>query len=43
MLVISYIRDHREEVIERLSIKNFTNVALIDEILKLEEIMKERE
>ncbi len=37
MLVISYIRDHREEVIERLSIKNFTNVALIDEILKLDD------
>ena len=37
MLVISYIRDHREEVIERLSIKNFTNIALIDEILKLDD------
>ena len=37
MLVISYIRDHREEVIERLSIKNFNNVALIDEILKLDD------
>ena len=37
MLVISYIRDHREEVIERLSIKNFTNVALIDEILNLDD------
>ena len=37
MLVISYIREHREEVIERLAIKNFTNVALIDEILKLDD------
>ena len=37
MLVLSYIRDHKEEVIERLSIKNFTNVALIDEILKLDD------
>ena len=37
MLVLSYIRDHKEEVIERLSIKNFNNVALIDEILKLDD------
>lgn len=37
MLVISYIREHRDEVIERLAIKNFTNVALIDEILKLDD------
>jgi seryl-tRNA synthetase len=37
MLVISYIREHRDEVIERLSIKNFNNVALIDEILKLDD------
>ena len=35
MLVISYIREHRDEVIERLSIKNFTNVELIDEINEL--------
>lgn len=37
MLVISYIREHKEEVIERLSIKNFKNFALIDEILKLDD------
>ena len=37
MLVLSYIRDHKEEVIERLSIKNFNNVALIDEILALDD------
>ena len=37
MLVISYIRDHKEEVIERLSIKNFNNTALIDEILRLDD------
>lgn len=37
MLVISYIRDHKEEVIERLSVKNFKNIGLIDEILDLDD------
>lgn len=37
MLVLSYIRDHKEEVIERLSIKNFNNVTLIDEVLRLDD------
>lgn len=37
MLVISYIRDHKEEVIERLSVKNFKNIGLIDEILVLDD------
>ena len=37
MLVISYIRDHKEEVIERLSVKNFKNIGLIDEILALDD------
>lgn len=37
MLVISYIREHKEEVINRLSIKNFTRFELIDEILELDD------
>ena len=37
MLVVSYIREHKDEVIERLSIKNFKNFELIDEILKLDD------
>ena len=37
MLVVSYIREHKEEVIERLSIKDFTNTELIDEILRLDD------
>lgn len=37
MLLISYIRDNKQEVIERLSVKNFHNVDLIDEIIKLDD------
>jgi len=38
MLQLQYIKEHREEIIERLSIKNVTNVEeRIDEILTLDE------
>ncbi|MCQ2314430.1 MAG: serine--tRNA ligase [Bacteroidales bacterium] len=37
MLVISYIREHKEEVIERLKIKNFTRFELLDEIIALDD------
>ena len=37
MLTVQYIRENKEEVIERLSIKNFSNFALIDEVLQLDE------
>ena len=37
MLTIPYIREHKEECIERLSIKNFTRFELLDEILSLDE------
>lgn len=37
MLHISYIREHKEECINRLSIKNFTKFELLDEILSLDE------
>jgi len=34
MLELSYIREHREDVIQRLGIKNFKPVVLVDEILQ---------
>lgn len=40
MLTVPYIREHKEEVIARLSIKNFKNFDLIDEVLKLDDERK---
>ena len=37
MLQISYIRENREEVIERLAVRNFTQIELIDEVIALDE------
>lgn len=37
MLQVAYIRQHREEVLKRLAVKYFTDVALVDEILALDE------
>lgn len=37
MLVVSYIREHKGEVIERLKIKNFTRFELLDEIIALDD------
>jgi len=37
MLTLQFIRENKEEVLERLSIKNFSNTALIDEVLQLDE------
>ena len=37
MLQISYIRENREEVIERLAVRNFTQTELIDEVIALDE------
>ncbi|MBS7565820.1 serine--tRNA ligase [Mucilaginibacter sp. Bleaf8] len=37
MLQVSYIRDNREQVLERLAVKNFKQPELIDEIIKLDE------
>ncbi len=34
MLSISYIREYRDEIIERLKIKNFSAQAIVDEILE---------
>ena len=37
MLQVSYIRDNREQVLERLAVKNFKQPELVDEIIQLDE------
>jgi len=37
MLQISYIREHRDEVIQRLAVRNFTQTELVDELIRLDE------
>lgn len=37
MLQISYIRENRDKVIERLAVRNFTQIELVDEIIGLDE------
>src|SRR4051812_17246752 len=37
MLQVSYIRDNREHVLERLAVKNFKQLQLVDEIIQLDE------
>lgn len=37
MLQVSYIRENREEVLNRLSVKNFKHPELVDQILKLDD------
>jgi len=37
MLQVSYIRDNREQVLERLVVKNFKQPGLVDEIIQLDE------
>jgi len=37
MLQVSYIRDNREQVLERLAVKNFKQAGLVDEILQLDD------
>src|SRR6185312_15866460 len=36
MLQVSYIRDNREKVLERLAVKNFKQPELIDEVIVLD-------
>jgi seryl-tRNA synthetase len=36
MLQVSYIRDNREQVLERLAVKNFKQAGLVDEIIELD-------
>ncbi|WP_259068318.1 serine--tRNA ligase [Mucilaginibacter sp. X4EP1] len=37
MLQVSYIRENREQVLERLAVKNFKQPQLVDEIIQLDE------
>jgi len=37
MLQVSYIRDNREQVLERLAVKKFKQAELIDEIIQLDD------
>lgn len=37
MLTLQYIRQNKDEAIQRLQVKHFTNLALIEEILELDE------
>ncbi|MBS1502316.1 MAG: serine--tRNA ligase [Bacteroidetes bacterium] len=36
MLQVSYIRDNREHVLERLAVKNFKQTGLVDEVIQLD-------
>lgn len=37
MLQISYIRENRDDVIRRLQVRNFDQLALVDEVIRLDE------
>jgi seryl-tRNA synthetase len=41
MLQVSYIRDNREQVLERLAVKNFKQPELVDEIISLDDSRKQ--
>ena len=41
MLQVSYIRDNKEQVLERLAVKNFKQPELVDEILALDDSRKQ--
>jgi seryl-tRNA synthetase len=42
MLQVSYIRDNREQVLERLAVKNFKQPELVDEVIELHEKVNEK-
>ena len=37
MLQLNYIRENRDQVVERLAVKNFNEVELVDQIIALDE------
>jgi len=41
MLQVTYIRDNREQVLERLAVKNFKQPELVDEIIRLDDNRKQ--
>ena len=40
MLQVSYIRENKEEVLERLAVKNFNQPELVDQIIHLDDQRK---
>ena len=40
MLTLSYLRENRDEAIKRLSVKNFKNPELIDQVIKIDDHRK---
>ena len=40
MLQLNYIRENRDKVIERLGVKNFKELGLVDEIISLDELRR---
>lgn len=40
MLQLNYIRENRDAVIERLAVKNFKDVELVDEVIQLDEFRR---
>jgi seryl-tRNA synthetase len=40
MLQVSYIRNHRDSVLERLAVKNFSETQLVDEVIALDDERK---
>ncbi|HET8828699.1 MAG TPA: serine--tRNA ligase, partial [Pelobium sp.] len=40
MLQVSYIRENKEEVLERLAVKNFNQTELVDQIIQLDDQRK---
>lgn len=41
MLQVNYIRQNREAVLERLSVRNFKNIELVDEVIRLDDERKQ--
>ncbi|MCF8218997.1 MAG: serine--tRNA ligase [Bacteroidales bacterium] len=41
MLQIQYLRDHKDEIIKRLAVKNFKDTAIIDQVLELDQQRRE--
>ncbi|MDB5012897.1 MAG: serine--tRNA ligase, partial [Daejeonella sp.] len=41
MLQVSYIRENREQVLERLAVKNFKQPEVVDQIIALDDKRRE--
>ncbi len=40
MLQINYIRENKANVVQRLAIKNFDAITIVDEIIELDDLRK---